>query len=269
MCSVNRVVDHLAPVDRATVAILAFVGSTGRPVACPVTPLVDGDDVVVSSVLALIRKVASIRRDPRVAVLAGGSQVRGLAQVELDEDGEFFHKIFRDQELRKYPPSRVLLRMPGHRRLFWWYAGRVLIRLSAPVGPTPGDDRATLTRFDLDGLPRVDPLPRLADADEATIDLGAAGLAGSVPEGRGCIVIHEEHNGGSDLRQLRLSGDIADGRFIVGRRTGSLLPARASPRDRVAGLRAMASQAKANQAMLAAWRQENTASTGPPAPDHN
>jgi hypothetical protein len=62
----------LAAVDGAAVGVLAFVGPARRPVACPVTPFVDGEDAVITSVLALLGKVEAIRRDPRVALRAAG-----------------------------------------------------------------------------------------------------------------------------------------------------------------------------------------------------
>jgi len=77
-----------------------------------------------------------------VALLGGGVQVRGRAAVAIEGDGEWFDRVIRAQELRKYPPARFLLRLPGHRRLLWWYVGRAVVRLPAGGRAVPGPDRS-------------------------------------------------------------------------------------------------------------------------------
>jgi hypothetical protein len=257
-----RLPDRLAGIDRAAVGVLAFAGPAQRPVACAVTPFVDGDDVVITSLLAVLAKVRSIRRDPQVAILAGETQLRGNARVQLDETGEVFRARLQAQELRKYPPSRVLLRLPLHRRFLWWYSGRAIIRLNSDAAITPGSDRVTVTFFCPDGLPRIVPLPRSPSLDGPVIDLRAAGAGRPFPDGPACLLVHEEHRRSADLRQLRLSGDIRNGRLAVSRRAGSLSPARASLRGRVAELRAMAKMAEANRELLAAWRDDPAEGSG-------
>jgi hypothetical protein len=250
----ERGVDRLAAVDEAAVGVLAFVGPAGRPVACPVTPFVDGGDAVITSVLAFLGKVGAIRRDPRVALLAGGVQLRGNARVQLDETGTVFRARFQAQELRKYPPSRLLLRLPFHRRFLWWYAGRAIIRLDSGIESTPGSDRITLTHLDGDGLPRIVPLNRLPRADEPLIDLRAAGVDDPPPDGPACLLVHDEFRRFRDLRQLRLTGDITNGQLVIRRRAGSLSPSPRGLRTQISGLRAMSKAAGANRALLAVWR---------------
>jgi len=118
--------------DAASVGAFAFVGKDGRPRACPVTPYLYAGEAVVSSTLAFTAKVAAVRRDPRVALLAGGCLVRGRATLDVDLTSKTFDERVRRQELRKYPPSRLLLAIPGHRRLLWWYVGRASIAI--PIG---------------------------------------------------------------------------------------------------------------------------------------
>ena len=250
------VADRLAAVDGAAVGVLAFVGPARRPVAYAVTPFVDGEDAVITSVLALLGKVAAIRRDPRVALLAGGVQLRGNARVQLDETGTVFRARFQAQELRKYPPSRVLLRLPFHRRFLWWYAGRAIIRLNTVVDATPGNDRITLAHLDGDGLPRLVPLTRLPRVDEPLIDLRAAGVSDPPPDGPACLLVHDEYRRYWDLRQLRLSGDIARGEFVIRRRYGSLSPSPSGLREQISGLRAMSLTAGTNRRLLATWRDD-------------
>jgi hypothetical protein len=256
---------RLAAVDRTAVGVLAFTGSAQRPVACAVTPFVDGDDAVVTSVLALLRKVGSIRRNPSVALLAGEVQLRGNARVQLDEAGVVFRARLQAQELRKYPPSRMLLRLPFHRRLFWWYAGRAIIRVNSGITVTPGSDRVTVTYFSGDGLPLIVPLQRVPPLDGPTVDLRGVSADGSFPDGPACLLVHEEYRRCADLRQLRLSGDISDNQFVVSRRVGSLRPAQASLRKRLSELRAMAAMATANRALIAAWRDGRSEDAAPPA----
>jgi hypothetical protein len=247
--------DRLAAVDGAAVGVLAFVGPARRPVACTVTPFVDGGDAVITSVLALLGKVEAIRRDPRVALLAGGVQLRGNARVQLDETGTVFRARFQAQELRKYPPSRVLLRLPFYRRFLWWYAGRAIIRLNSGIDVTPGSDRITLTYLDGDGLPRLVPLTRLP-VNEPLIDLRAAGVDDPPPDGPACLLVHDEYRRYRDLRQLRLSGDIAGGEFVIRRRVGSLSPSPSGLRAHISGLRAMSLTAGTNRRLLATWRDD-------------
>jgi hypothetical protein len=138
--------DAVEALDAASVGAFAFVGKDGRPRACPVTPYLYAGEAVVSSTLAFTAKVAAVRRDPRVALLAGGCLVRGRATLDVDLTSKTFDERVRRQELRKYPPSRLLLAIPGHRRLLWWYVGRASIAI--PLGDcarAPGSDRMTVT----------------------------------------------------------------------------------------------------------------------------
>jgi hypothetical protein len=257
---------RLSGVDRAAIGVLAFVRPGGRPIACAVTPLVDGDDAVVTSVLALLRKVESIRRDPRVALLAGEAQLRGNARVQLDEKGGVFRARLQAQELRKYPPSRTLLHLPLHRRFLWWYAGRAIIRLNADITVTPGSDRVTVTYIGRDGLPRIVPLPGTPHLDRPVIDLGAVSADSPWPDGPACLLVHEEYRRYADLRQLRLSGDIKDSQFVVRTSAGSLGPAPAGLRRHIAELRGMSKLAVANRALIAAWRDDHSDVAAPPRP---
>jgi hypothetical protein len=70
--------------DADPVGVFAWVTRSGRPTSCAVTPyLVDGHPVVTSTA-ALIAKAAAVRRDDRVALLAGGVQVIGSGAVGFD-----------------------------------------------------------------------------------------------------------------------------------------------------------------------------------------
>jgi hypothetical protein len=239
--------EALGALDAATIGVFAFIGADGLPRACPVTPYIYAGEAIVSSTLAFTAKVAAVRRDPRVALLAGGCLIRARATVDIDVTSTTFDERVRAQELRKYPPSRRLLAIPGHRRLLWWYVGRASIRI--PVGgcaTAGGADRVTLTVIG-DGLPSILSLDPSTDA-----------FAGEFPvpadvEGPACVLFHEEDEQMADLRQLALHGTVSDGMFRVERRAGSLAPASPSALGQLKMLRSLARQARRKRAVFKRW----------------
>ena len=133
----------IAAIDDAPLAILAWVGADGRPRACTVTPYVLDDHLVITSTYAYLAKVTAIRRDPRVAVLVAGVEVRGEAHVSDATPAEL--DVLLRQEVRKFPPTRSLAAVPGHRCLFAWYFARVAIRIPlADAGVRPHAGAAAL-----------------------------------------------------------------------------------------------------------------------------
>jgi hypothetical protein len=240
-------VEALAAFDTATIGVFAFVGADGRPRACPVTPYVHGGAAVISSTLAFTAKVAAVRTDPRVALLAGGHLVRARATVDIDLTSKTFDEDVRAQELRKYPPARRFLAIPGHRRLLWWYVGRASIRIPlADCATAAGADRVTLTVIS-DGLPNIHTLDPSADAfaDELPVPAGA--------EGPACVLFHEEDDEMADLRQLALHGTISDGVFRVERRVGSLASGHPSALGQLKTLRSLARQARSKRPAFERW----------------
>ena len=246
--------DAAAALDAAAVGVFAFAGHNGTPRACAVTPYLDAGQALVTSTLAFTAKVAAVRRDPRVALLAGGCLVRGRAALDVDLTSRTFDERVRRQELRKYPPARRLLAIPGHRRLLWWYVGRACIAI--PLGdrtPAPGSDRITVSFLD-GGLPRIVPLDPATDVSGDEIPVPA------VPDGAACLLVHDEDPGLADLRQLTLHGTIRDGTFRAQRRTGSLDPVHPGTLDQLRSLRALGRAARKNRPALARWASE----TNPP-----
>jgi hypothetical protein len=245
--------NRLAALTNPAVGVFGFVGRDGRPLSCAVTPYLDDGQPVVTSTLALVGKIASVLRDDRVALLAGETQARGRATVTIEDDGTWFDRAIRAQELRKYPPARFLLRLPGHRRLLWWYVGRAVIRLPADdLRAVPGSDRVTVTGIDHDGLLSVIPVPGDvpidADADQIPLPAG-------LPDGPACLLIHEESAGMSDLRQLRFHGDLIQGLLTVRRRDGTLTPAKHGPLKQLRDLTALTRAATANRPRIESWKQ--------------
>ena len=252
MCSANE--RAVTAIDDAAVGVFAFVGKDGHPRSCAVSPYLDAGQAIVSSTLAFTGKVAAVRRDPRMALLAGGAQVRGRAVVEIDLTSAAFDARLRAQELRKYPPARRLLAIPGHRRLLWWYVGRALVKIPlADWEETGGSDKVTLTVLDA-GLPRIVPLdPGTGTAsDEIAVPAGIA-------DGPACLLVHDEDPKMTDLRQLTLHGTVRDRQFHVERRTGSLTPASSSALEQFRTLRSWARQARARRAVLERWAQDDQA----------
>ena len=239
-----------AALDAAAVGVFAFVGKDGLPRACAVTPYLDGGQALITSTLAFTAKVAAVRRDPRVALLAGGCLVRGRAALDVDLTSKTFDERVRSQELRKYPPARRLLAIPGHRRLLWWYVGRASITIPLDdCTPAPGSDRITVTFLDA-GMPGIVPLDPATDVSADEIAVPAA------RDGAACLLVHDEDPGLADLRQLTLHGIVSDGTFHVQRRTGSLDPAHPGPLDQLRSLRTLGRAARKNRPVLARWAQD-------------
>jgi hypothetical protein len=242
--------DALAALDGAAVGVFAFVGGDGLPRACAVTPYLDGGQALVTSTLAFTGKVAAVRRDPRVALLAGGWLVRGRPGLCVDLTSKTFDERVRGQELRKYPPARRLLAIPCHRRLLWWYVGRASIAIPLDdCTAAPGSDRVTVAFLD-GGLPRMVALDPATDVSGDDIPVSTA------PEGAACLLVHDEDPRMADLRQLTLHGTIRDGIFRVHRRTGSLKPVHLGTLDQLRSLRTLGRAARENRPKLACWARD-------------
>ena len=211
--------DALAAANAAAVAIFAFRGPSGDPMAVPVTPYLFGDRIVVTSTLAYTRKAEHVRRDGRIALLANGVHMLGRADVRADVKGDFFVANLLDQELAKYPPARTLVSVPFHRRVFAWYFGRALMFFSPEeVASRPGDDATTLVALDAAGFPSIAPVaapPGTFDSLTVSPRQGAGG-------GPALILLHREPADMSELRQATLRGTLDGGVFTVRRRIASL-----------------------------------------------
>jgi hypothetical protein len=215
-----------------------------------VTPYLDAGQALITSTLAFTAKVAAVRRDPRVALLAGGCLVRGRAALDVDLTSKTFDERVRSQELRKYPPASRLLAIPGHRRLLWWYVGRASITIPLDdCTPAPGSDRITVTFLDA-GMPGIVPLDPATDVSTDEIPVPVA------RDGAACLLVHQEDPGMADLRQLTLHGAVRDGTFRVQLRTGSLDPVHPGAVDQLRSLRALGRAARKNRQVLAQWARD-------------
>jgi hypothetical protein len=208
----------LPAIDDATVAIFAFHDQHGHPTAWPMTPYRDGGTAAVTSTLAFMQKTVSIRRDGRVALLAGGWHLTGHARVRADISGDEFAARFLEQELRKYPPTRDLVGIPLHRWLFSWYFGRVIMEFTPESArPVAGSDAATIISNDAAGFPVITPI---TPPDRTTKSFPVDPPA-ELADGPATVLMHVEASD-TDLRQLHLYGRLRSGTFSVQRRAGSL-----------------------------------------------
>jgi hypothetical protein len=150
----------LAAADAAPVAIFAYRDATGRPTAWPMTPYRDGDAITVTSTLAFMRKTEAVRRDGRVALLAGGWLVQGDARVHADVAGDEFVRALPRCGAAQVPPARDIVAIPAPPAV-----RLVLRRVFMTVTPVrvtaaPGADQATLITLAADGFPVIAPIAR-------------------------------------------------------------------------------------------------------------
>jgi len=124
-------------VQAAGVAELVWRHPEGAPQAIGVVPLLLGDSPAVAlpwayeataRAVAAADEVALALTEPRLA----GSAWRPLALVGRprlveDDDGALFTEHLLDQELRKHPPSRLLMDSFLLRREHWWYLPRLVL----------------------------------------------------------------------------------------------------------------------------------------------
>lgn len=208
-------VDPITAAREAAVAVFAYRDGRGRPLAVPVTPYVLNDRVVVTSTLAYARKALLIRNDSRVALLANGVHMIGDAAVFADPDGDVFVARYLEQELEKYPPSRMLVQVPNYRQALSWYFGRSIISFTPrEAQERPGDDGLTLVTIAAEGHPSISPLP--------ATDVAAESFAVDASDGPALVVLHRESSDMSDLRKAAIRGHVRGGVFHVRERRGTL-----------------------------------------------
>ncbi|HSJ44882.1 MAG TPA: hypothetical protein VK923_09400 [Euzebyales bacterium] len=125
-------------------AELGWRDAAGRLHATAVIPLVIDDAVVAA--LSFARTATARRLDRATAATLvfsdsrmawkGWSACAVSARVTVtpDRSGEWTWTGALDQEVRKYPPSRLLIDTAIQRREHWWYVPRWIVRLE-PTGP--------------------------------------------------------------------------------------------------------------------------------------
>jgi hypothetical protein len=195
---VRRVERHTTRASRTAVATVVaemfLLTEEGAVEAVRVTPLVDEQGIVLALPLAerpladrlvAAEQVVLACTDERMA-LRGWEPlaITGRIEVEADLEGDRFHDELLDQELRKYPPSRLLVDSLRDRRENWWYLPRLLcyLRPTAPPRELAGRSDPTtgvLAWNDADAL-TVETV-EVTDADEDHLDVRA--LSGTTISG--------------------------------------------------------------------------------------
>lgn len=156
--------DVLTSAARAARAELAWWTADGRPDAVAIVPLVLDDDVVAAlpfSEAAVARQLSQVSTatlvcsDSRMA-LKGWSPcaTRVAVDVTADLTGAWTWTGALDQEVRKHPPSRLLVDTAIQRREHWWYVPRWVVRLRPTGAAWPvarrGPDDGVLFVADVD-----------------------------------------------------------------------------------------------------------------------
>ena len=193
--------DALATARRGGLADLAWgvSGERSRPRVRGVLPLVEtgsgGGSEAETLVVALAYAELADARSLAAAGPAGGALlalgsgpdgtrtgVRCRVAVTEDRDGAVFGQDLLDQELRRWPPSRVLADSPLLLREHWWYLPRILVRLT-PITVellhgAPGADHLLFAA----GPERLRAIPVSRPDGLTTDDRGAVPLAASGQE---------------------------------------------------------------------------------------
>ncbi len=194
--------------------VFAFVDHRGRPAACAITPYVVDGRAVVTSTLAYPGKARAVRADGRVALLAGGTAIEGRGLVGIDRTPGWFDRNLRHEERRKYPPAAAVLSVPGHRRLFPWYVGRVVIAIEPDrFSLHPEPDQVSVAVIDQPGRLHLLPQPIPAPGD----GVRAVALAGQVPDGAAVLLAHSESADLGELHQVAHHGTVRDGTLQIDR----------------------------------------------------
>jgi hypothetical protein len=115
-------------------------------------------DTPLARRLARATSAVLVCSDPRMA-RRGWTPLAVPVRVTVtpDRTGKWTWSGALDQEVRKYPPSQLLIDTAIQRREHWWYVPRLIVRLD-PVGPTTsmarrgGPDDGVLITADGDGL---------------------------------------------------------------------------------------------------------------------
>lgn len=181
---------------RAARAELGWSDVDGRLHATAIIPLVVGDAVVAALPFARTATARRLDRATAATLVFSDSRmawkgwspcvVSARVMVTPDRSGDWTWTGALDQEVRKYPPSRLLIDTAIQRREHWWYVPRWIVRLE-PTGPPrqvarrAGPDDGVLFTTGADGM-TVD---TVAVDDWDTDRLRMLPLGGDRGDGRG------------------------------------------------------------------------------------
>ena len=170
--------------NATVVAEVMFARPGGELRAMTATPLVSDSSVIIAlpyahrelaEELSAADHLALVFSDDRMT-LRGWEPlaVQARVEVEHDLDGDRFNDGLVDQELRKHPPSRVLLDSLRDRHDHWWYVPRLLCRV-VPTAPAQtitrrSDPTSGVLARATDGSLTIDTV-EVIDADTDHLDI--------------------------------------------------------------------------------------------------
>ena len=94
------------------------------------------------------------------------------------------------------------------------------------------------------------PSPATCRSTPTPTSTAPAGL----PDGPACLLVHEESARLSDLRQLRLEGELVSGGLTVQRRSGTLAATPRGPLAQLRDLAALGRAATASRPRIESWK---------------
>lgn len=131
--------DIVSSADLAATAELAYLDRSGKVRLRSMTPVVSDGVPAFTLTYAEAEAAREINASPEVCLVfsdsrlayAGWSPLAVSARTEMVEDskGDDFLELFLEQELRKYPPSRLYMDTLVLRRENWWYTPRLMLHL--------------------------------------------------------------------------------------------------------------------------------------------
>jgi hypothetical protein len=129
----------LRALHSASVGELAWIDTSGRPDALPVTPLMLDDQPAVAYPYAYAQLARRIALAPAVGLVVSEPRMTGSGWTPValqgrphlleDPSGQLVKDKLIAQELRKYPPSRALADSMLLRKENWWYVPRLIVVL--------------------------------------------------------------------------------------------------------------------------------------------
>lgn len=225
--------------DAVAGAVLAEVGwrrPDGTIGAAARVPLLDGatpvlaltfDDRRLADELATATEATLSVSDSRWALRGWRPlSASGRVAVEHDLDGALFEERLLDEELRKHPPSRLRADSLLQRREYWWFLPRLLVSFAdLEPGPEPAartsPDEGVLVWAGTGGLCADSVAVDTWQRDEVRL----ASLAGrphpSAPT-PACLLRHDAADDFERRVELRLEGELVDGRLRVARTDGRI-----------------------------------------------
>lgn len=195
--------------NASSLAELSWLDPAGDPQVCGVVALVRADEPAIAFTYAaepVARQVASastlilsLREIRSTGTEFRPLLVEGTPRMLEDPSGDLFVADLLDQELRRYPPSRLLADSPLLMREHWWYLPRLVVQINvASVRPVPArdDDNSHLLVVADQGRPEVG-VVRLQPRHN---DVLALDVAGTVP-GAGPAVLFGQDASFPDLER--------------------------------------------------------------------